>query len=1038
MKRLSTLLLALVCAAGTMYAGYDWTPDKKYCKWGDNFRFDHAFKFHNAGAHNNTYGDGNVDFQQVQGIIAFSYMAWAEFSLPSGDNYLAERVEVYLTAKDQDDMPLVYLYMKDARNLRYKQWENTFKYECHFDRVEGKHGCTAYFVQKRQVEGGDYQYAYFNIVYSKEVHNYILNNKNNGLGLYLVVSWDGNEYNKSRYTFGQSELNDIMLPVTDPVIENFQWTESNSGKTALRFTANNILNSVYHERAVGEAAHSNETVLNSDFFLNREREDVASLTWDQLNQMGQDVPPYAIEVARQSKYDIDFDYYDGIYGGPQSPFAGPQSDWKRFYVPMLYLPEDIKLSHYGGDTLYASFKIPKKPYGRDDEDESDIIIEYSTDQNFSSYETVRVEFNTSNRHTTTSYLVELPLPQRVLNKGQQTFYVRFSRDFVDHVHTCTKAEKSINTNLRKLGAVNANDIGGKIQVDWTHDGNFKGIWTADMFYRVKYTVGNTTYSMDYPDRNLTSVTLTEGIPTCVPTVYTVQICTGSRVISSMNSNSATITDIREAVITSLTATKGESNNRVRLQWTVPKDKNGFSYFTITRALRGDSVGTTLVPQMLMNPALTTFTYEDNSMELGTHYNYTVTGFRDCNGEVSPMSTLTETGYALPYGVITGQITYDGRQGVPGVLVTAITEDEVPVPKRLVKDTVMKDTIINFRTLKPTMRNNIMGPAFSSDNGTAMFWIRNNANDRRDFTEVLLFRKNQIHLLTNGRLRVLRDGKWRDAFISEALTLKKWYHVALSFTADSFAVYLNGTKVASEKKGGYRYSTSFCIGDVVSRSFEIADVRLYNYSMDSTEIRNSALTIPLKGNERGLELYYSACEQGNEVHDLSGHGRHLYTSKDSIPDRVELRMVDDSTRINYTTYTKSDGTYVITGVPYSERGTYYKVIPTLGTHEFAPANRPLYFNNNANTHNNVNFTDMTSVKVSGAIYYEGTDYPVEGAMLSVDGVQCLVGGVPVLTNADGKFSILVPMGPHYITAAKAGHTFLQRPLSGRPEQCGRDL
>ena len=564
MKKIFSLLLALVCAAGTIYAGYRWTPDKKYCKWGDNFRFDHAFKFHNAGAHNNTYGDGNVDFQQAQGVIAFSYMAWAEFSLPSGDNYLAERVEVYLTANDQDDMPLVFLYMKDARNLRFKQWENTFNKECHFDRVEGKHGCTAYFVQKRQVEGGDYQYAYFNIVYSKEVHNYILNNKNNGLGLCLVVNWDGNEH-KNRYTFGQSELNDIMLPVTDPVIENFQWTRSNSGKTALRFTANNILNSVYHERAVGEAAPSNETVLNSDFFLNREREDVASLSWDQLNQMGQDVPPYAIEVARQSKYDIDFDYYDGIYGGPQSPFAGPQSDWKRFYVPMLYLPEDIELSHHGGDTLYASFKIPKKPYGRDDEDESDIIIEYSTDENFSSYETVRVEFNTSNRHATTSYLVELPLPQRVLNKGQQTFYVRFSRDFVDHVHTCSKAEISINTNLRKLGAVNATDTDGKIQVDWTHDGNFKGIWTADMFYRVKYTVGNTTYSMDYPDRNLTSVTLTEGIPTCVPTVYTVQICTGSRIISSMNSNSATLTDNREAVITSLTATKGESNNRVRLQ-----------------------------------------------------------------------------------------------------------------------------------------------------------------------------------------------------------------------------------------------------------------------------------------------------------------------------------------------------------------------------------------------------------------------------------------------------------------------------------------
>ena len=35
-----------------MYAGYGRIPDKKYCKWGDNFRFDHAFEFHNAGAHN--------------------------------------------------------------------------------------------------------------------------------------------------------------------------------------------------------------------------------------------------------------------------------------------------------------------------------------------------------------------------------------------------------------------------------------------------------------------------------------------------------------------------------------------------------------------------------------------------------------------------------------------------------------------------------------------------------------------------------------------------------------------------------------------------------------------------------------------------------------------------------------------------------------------------------------------------------------------------------------------------------------------------
>ena len=277
MKRLSSLLLALVCVAGTLYAGYNYKPDKKYCKWGDNFKFDHAFRFYNAGAHNNEYGDGNVDFQQVQGVIAFSYMAWAEFSLPSGDNYLAERVEVYLTSNDphQREMPIVNLYMKDAHDLRYKQWENTFNKECHFDKVEGKHECTAYFVQKRQVEGGDYQYAYFNIVYSEEVYNYIHNNKNNGLGLHLLVSWDGNDYN-NWYTFEQGELNDIMEPVSDPVAENFQWTKNAAGKTALRFTADGLHEGVYHERAAGSAVGGTvpdtETTISSSYYLNRERD----------------------------------------------------------------------------------------------------------------------------------------------------------------------------------------------------------------------------------------------------------------------------------------------------------------------------------------------------------------------------------------------------------------------------------------------------------------------------------------------------------------------------------------------------------------------------------------------------------------------------------------------------------------------------------------------------------------------------------------------------------------------------------------------
>ncbi len=391
MKRLSTLLLALVCAVGTLYAGNGWTPNDKYCKWGDNFRFDHAFEFYNAGAYDNTYGDGMVGFQRAQGIIAFSFRAWNEFNLPTGDNYLAGAVTVYLTANGQNDMPLVTIHMKDANN--YKRWKKTFEYECHFDRVEPFNDCTAYFLQKRQVNDGDDQYAYFNIVYSQTVFNYIHNNKNKGLGLRLNVWWDGNNYDNSRL-FEQGELNDILPAVLDPTLDNFRWTRSNDGKTAISFTVGDVYNSQYYERATGRGINDSiSSFVPRSGSLNRERTDVADLTPAQLNLMGRETPPYVLKVSRRAYADLNSSYYDGTHGGPRSPFVGPQSDWKTIRIPALYLPQEIDLFHEGGDTIYTTFKIPKKAYG-EEEDQSAIIIEYSTDPNFGSFETVREDFRT--------------------------------------------------------------------------------------------------------------------------------------------------------------------------------------------------------------------------------------------------------------------------------------------------------------------------------------------------------------------------------------------------------------------------------------------------------------------------------------------------------------------------------------------------------------------------------------------------------------------------------------------------------------------
>ena len=1023
--RILSLFAALVCAVGT--ASASWMPSEHYCTFCDNFKFDHAFQFYSAGSQNNgkKTEEMAVQFQECHGVIAFSLMTWDRRMLAQTTNWGMTWVEVYLTG-GPNDIRISKIYFTSPKKGSGES--TTYNEECNYSSADTINGCKTYFLQKRQYEDYDRcQFSYFNITYSQVVYNYIHDNRGS-LGMRLRLCWDGGTYDY-RYAFQSGEKGDIMERTSNPVLDNFQWTKSSDGKTVLRYTAGEVFNSIYHERVTGGAVPSTKTSLTTTYtsMLNRERTDVADLTRQELNLFGKDNSPYVIEVARQPLTNLSSSYYDIKHSGPSSPFAGPQSDWKKVYVPALFLPEDVTLSHDGGDSIYASFMIPRKSYGRD-EDESAIVIEYSTEENFGSFETERVDFNTTNRLVNTSYKVGLPIPTKMLNQGRKVFYVRMSREFVDHATTCVKEQILINTDLRKIASVAAEDAEGKIHVSWTHVGDYKGIWTSDMFYRVQYVVDGTTYQKEYADRNLTSVDLTEGIPTCQPIEYTVQVCTAMRTVSSMTSAPIGMASTRGAVISSLTATKGDSNNRVRLQWTVPKDRNDFSYFTITRAERGDSVAITLVPQMAMNKSLTTFTYEDNSMELGTYYNYTVTGYRECDGSISPMSSLTETGFALPFGVVTGQITYDGRQGVPGVLVTAMTDEEVPYPQKAVADTLMKEQTLTFRALVPSNVNYIQGPKYTGDYGSVQFWVRDLGSGGHG---QLFFmpRRIAIALTIDAAIKV-QGRSSKDAFLSNPIATNEWTHVAVSYTPDSFYVYLNG-QMAGRKKYQPVPLNDFIVGSGGAKGYELADIRLYNYCMDAAEISSTAMQIPLKGNETGLELYYSACEEGNEVHDLSGHGRDLKISGLSfnrlsetveMPAGVVYRTVNDSTRANYTAYTKSDGTYVITGIPYREAGTYYKIVPTLGTHEFAPANRPLYFNNNTNTHNNVNFTDMTSVRVSGAIYYEGTDYPVDGALLSVDGVACVVGGVPVLTNADGQFSILVPMGNHYITATKSGHTF----------------
>ena len=159
-------------------------------------------------------------------------------------------------------------------------------------------------------------------------------------------------------------------------------------------------------------------------------------------------------------------------------------------------------------------------------------------------------------------------------------------------------------------------------------------------------------------------------------------------------------------------------------------------------------------------------------------------------------------------------------------------------------------------------------------------------------------------------------------------------------------------------------------------------------------------------------------------DLSAVGRNFNKRDATLGDWGwhSLNM-PSSTQLSIKATTDTDGNYLINTVPYTTDGLQYSVVPTMGVHAFNPSQQPIFVSSSSSVFNAVNFTDVSSFKVTGTVYYEHTDYPVEGANLYIDGVICSKDGESVVTNVRGEYEISVPIGEHHITVKKAGHTFV---------------
>jgi CubicO group peptidase (beta-lactamase class C family) len=168
-----------------------------------------------------------------------------------------------------------------------------------------------------------------------------------------------------------------------------------------------------------------------------------------------------------------------------------------------------------------------------------------------------------------------------------------------------------------------------------------------------------------------------------------------------------------------------------------------------------------------------------------------------------------------------------------------------------------------------------------------------------------------------------------------LTVGQWHHVAGTYAAGSFRLYVNGVQVAGVTRSGVLNpgTSPFKIGNHLSlaRNFDggIDEVRIWNRALTQAEIQSNKDS-ELTGTEAGLVAYYNMNEGAGQIlRDLTGRGHDGTLGSSSGTDSKDpvwtvSSEVDAQALANALAYGQSKGTgsirVVLNGTKVGETGS----------------------------------------------------------------------------------------------------------------------
>lgn len=657
----------------------------------------------------------------------------------------------------------------------------------------------------------------------------------------------------------------------------------------------------------------------------------------------------------------------------------------------------------------------------------------------------------SNVEATTSYTCTYRIPEQDMNKGTINYSFRLKRKFMTWTSSRYKTlfirevTKSINTDFKELDE-------NKIEIQEGKDKYPRILWNftttgteCNDNISLKLKVNNQTTdipkdsillmkteSIINPDMSKTyknyyayQTTDLNGVESCISQRYELVLQYGSLSAKTylVNGNYVFEADGKRE-FRSLLVSKGYYADKINVRWQLRDDYDEFNSFRLQRkAIEEKDTEYVTLAEFVHTRGQLSYNYDDASINAGIYYVYRVEGIYKCLENGGIISSPTDIGFSQPYGSVSGRVTYAGSSAVKDVRINLSAKDALRGNRELDFLPARSNSVLTLPF--DTKLFNREGHSFQ-----AWLYFSGTATGEQTMSN------NSAVIITRGT-----DGKLhvklgnQTVSTVEAVNSGRYVHLSATIQKQSddyksylVSIYLDGELSVSQTvalNAGLTDAGITKLGETFNGQMD--DIRVWNKVLTADEIALNYDRI-LGGKETGLIAYYK-CDETDAISDAlfdsSASGitfNSFHAIKGSGVNRLDVAA--EASHLTIKGVTDEDGNYsIVNSIPYTSEGTLYNISPLFGIHQFDPNKRPLYFSAESRVFNNVDFTDVSSFPVSLTVYYTNSNYPVDSVMVSIDGMPANKDGKALMTDADGKVTVDVPIGAHFITVSKNGHTFV---------------